>query len=384
MEKGVFVSVIIPVYNAEKYLRECLDSVVNQTLKDIEIICVDDGSTDGSKEILGNYREKDNRIIIITQENSGSGIARNTGVKLARGEFVAFMDADDYYPESTTLYKLYYAAVEHHVMICGGSFSSFKKEKEYRTVFDQDMYWGYTFEQDGEIEYSDYQFDYGYHRFIYNRQFLVENDLFFPPYLRFQDPPFFVAAMIAAKKFYAICDITYRYRKSDAAKTIISNKNKIRDSILGYTDVLRLAKQHSMDKLYCLSIKRCYRENWSILWTAEELRDPEIDDALKKLDAVIDLTMFDNSFGYLYKLRLLKEGYLPADCSAAEERIITAEGCNRNDPKLFDRINHMISMIPKLVAGGIRCFREHGVRYTWNRILVHLHFKSRYRVREKT
>ena len=89
------VSVIIPVYNTEQYLRECLDSVVNQTLKDIEIICVDDGSTDNSLAILREYKAKDSRIIVLTQENQFAGVARNHGMEAACGQYYAFMDADD-------------------------------------------------------------------------------------------------------------------------------------------------------------------------------------------------------------------------------------------------------------------------------------------------
>ncbi len=91
------VSVIIPVYNTEKYLRECLDSVVNQTLKDIEIICVDDGSTDSSPEILREYAEKDSRIKVFSQEKSNAGAARNVGLSMATGYYLAFLDSDDYY-----------------------------------------------------------------------------------------------------------------------------------------------------------------------------------------------------------------------------------------------------------------------------------------------
>ena len=90
------VSVIIPVYNVEKYLRECLDSVINQTLKDIEIICVNDGSTDNSLQILEEYAQKDERIKIIAQENKGQAVARNVGIKIAQGEFIGFLDSDDY------------------------------------------------------------------------------------------------------------------------------------------------------------------------------------------------------------------------------------------------------------------------------------------------
>ncbi|MBZ7980216.1 glycosyltransferase [Campylobacter sp. RM12642] len=90
------VSVIIPVYNTEKYLGECLDSVINQSLKEIEIICVDDGSTDNSLEILKEYAAKDNRITVLTQENLYAGVARNAGMMVASGEYYHFLDSDDW------------------------------------------------------------------------------------------------------------------------------------------------------------------------------------------------------------------------------------------------------------------------------------------------
>ena len=89
------VSVIIPVYNVEQYLEECLDSAVNQTLHDIEIICINDGSTDLSPEILEKYRVTDSRITVLDQENRGISAARNRGLQIARGEYIAFLDSDD-------------------------------------------------------------------------------------------------------------------------------------------------------------------------------------------------------------------------------------------------------------------------------------------------
>lgn len=89
------VSVIIPVYNQEKYLRKCLDSVCNQSLQNIEVICVNDGSTDNSKEILENYAKQDSRIHILSQKNQGAGAARNLGMQVARGKYLSFLDSDD-------------------------------------------------------------------------------------------------------------------------------------------------------------------------------------------------------------------------------------------------------------------------------------------------
>lgn len=89
------VSIIVPVYNVENYLRKCLDSLINQTLKNIEIICINDGSTDNSLSILEEYASKDERIIVINQENAGVSSARNRGLEIATGEYIAFVDADD-------------------------------------------------------------------------------------------------------------------------------------------------------------------------------------------------------------------------------------------------------------------------------------------------
>ena len=90
------VSIVIPIYNVEQYLRECLESVVNQTLKEIEIICVNDGSTDSSPEILKEYAEKDNRIKVISKPNSGYGHTMNVGIDAAIGEYIGIVESDDY------------------------------------------------------------------------------------------------------------------------------------------------------------------------------------------------------------------------------------------------------------------------------------------------
>ena len=90
------ISIIIPVYNVEKYLDECINSAVNQTFDDIEIICVNDGSTDGSLEIIEKHASKDKRIRIISQEHKGVGSARNAGLDAAKGKYIYFMDSDDY------------------------------------------------------------------------------------------------------------------------------------------------------------------------------------------------------------------------------------------------------------------------------------------------
>lgn len=114
------VSVIVPVYNMEKYLNECIDSLINQTLQDIEIICVDDGSKDNSLQILNEYARKDNRIKVIHKENGGVSSTKNAGIEAATGKYITFVDSDDWI-NLDGLEVLYNAAVENNAdIVCGG------------------------------------------------------------------------------------------------------------------------------------------------------------------------------------------------------------------------------------------------------------------------
>lgn len=116
------VSILVPVYKVEQYLEECLDSLVNQTLKDIEIVCVNDGSPDDSIKILERYKEKDPRIVIVSKENGGLPSARNAGLDVARGKYVGFVDADDYV--QLDMYEKMYEAAEREnseIVICGAN-----------------------------------------------------------------------------------------------------------------------------------------------------------------------------------------------------------------------------------------------------------------------
>ena len=121
------VSVVMPVYNVEPYLRQCLDSVINQTLKEIEIICVDDGSTDASLDILREYAAKDNRITVITQKNLYAGVARNAGLSQAKGEYLSFLDSDDFF-EPTLLEETYNLAEKEQSQIVFYQYKNYNHE----------------------------------------------------------------------------------------------------------------------------------------------------------------------------------------------------------------------------------------------------------------
>ena len=132
------ISIIIPVYNVEKYLRECLDSCVNQTLEDIEIICVDDASPDNSIKILEEYRQKDPRIKVLRhKENKKQGAARNKGLEVATGEYVWFVDSDDYI-DNNACQILYDAIKEFDVdMLCFSALRFYEESGERKYFYDK-------------------------------------------------------------------------------------------------------------------------------------------------------------------------------------------------------------------------------------------------------
>ena len=135
------VSIIVPTYNVEQYLVECMESIVNQTLQDIEIICVDDGSTDNSGKILDDYAQKDNRIKVIHKQNEGYGKAMNIGLDTATGEYIGIVEPDDYV--ALDMYEsLYKIAKENDVDFVKADYQSFIGEKEERTFYYVKLYNG--------------------------------------------------------------------------------------------------------------------------------------------------------------------------------------------------------------------------------------------------
>lgn len=259
--ENIKVSVIVPVYNSETYLKQCLDSIVTQTLKDIEIICINDGSTDDSGKILKEYAAKHNSLTILNQKNQGAGIARNKGIRAAKGKYVIFMDSDDYYPSSDVLEVLYDVAEKNRAFVVGSEFSivfpdgSVDEAEKFKN--DQFEY-GYYFEREGLIHFCDYQFDYGFHRFLFLRDFLICNDICFPNLSRFQDPPFLVDALSTAENIYAVKKIGYRYRLK--AEGVNWNVQKTRDLVSGILYIHDIAQKNGYDRLESLMQRRMAAE----------------------------------------------------------------------------------------------------------------------------
>lgn len=251
-KQTIKVSVVIPVYNVQEYLDKCVRSVLSQTIEGLEILFVDDGSTDNSLDILKKYQQLDARIRILSQTNQGAGNARNRAIENAGGEFVCFLDADDYWLEDTALEKLYDCAISKSVKICGGQYYIEKKGKirssnVYRMLGDK-------LNIGEKIEYAAYQYDFNYTNYIYDRDMLIKNHIFFPPYRSFEDPPFFVRAMSAAE-WFCIMDVPfYCYRVG--YKEIHYTEEIIVGQMQGMIDNLLFSKKRKFKKLHRLTYYR--------------------------------------------------------------------------------------------------------------------------------
>lgn len=269
------VSIIIPMHNSVEFLAETLASVEMQTLDDIEVICVNDASSDATMDVYRLFAGEDPRFKCIEfAENKGVAEARNAALCAADGEYIAFIDDDDWYPEPTTLEKLYRAASEHNAPIAGGSFSEF----DNRTNRVTENYSGkghlscFTFTEEGRVEYRDWQGDFGFQRFIFKRSLIEEHHLRFPQLIRHEDPVFLVRAMVAAGWFYAIPDVVYRYRFHHKPRML--SQEAIDDAFEAIAEILAIAYNNGYETLraYQVELLKVYAgDSFGLIFNEQEI-----------------------------------------------------------------------------------------------------------------
>lgn len=241
------VSVILPIYNVSQYLRECLDSVVRQTLKELEIICVNDGSTDNSLEIIEEYAAKDDRIVIITGPNGGYGKAMNKGLDRATGEYVGIVEPDDYV--SLTMFEdLYRIAVENQLDMVKADFYRFERNEHG----DMDMRYVYldsTKQRYGELLHPDQdpsiiRFTMNTWSGIYRRTMLDEYHIRHneTPGASYQDNGFFFQTMVHSKQAMIVNYPYYRNRQNNPNSSVNSRK-KVYCSNIEYAFIRNLLMQ---------------------------------------------------------------------------------------------------------------------------------------------
>lgn len=211
----VKVSVIMPVYNSQKNLQESIESVMNQSLKDIEVICVDDGSTDNSLEILNNLSKKYSKLKIYHQDHDGSGMARNYGINVAKGEYIAFLDSDDIYIDSIALETLYNLATTHDANMACGNLKRLSEDGELKENFNYKSNNYHYFDEHYAMLPEEYGVPWAFYKNIFKKSFLDENNIRFNNFIRGQDPIFLAQILTKIDLILGVNIDFYAYRVDD-------------------------------------------------------------------------------------------------------------------------------------------------------------------------
>ena len=226
MSNNPLISIIIPVYNVEKYLKECLNSVINQTYTNLEIILVDDGSTDSSGQMCDEFAKNDNRIKVIHQKNQGQAVARNKALDIMQGEYLAFIDSDDMVDE-TYMQTLFEIIQEYDTKIAMISFENFKNIKEVENIKKE------NFQNNSIISFSTEEFFRNYliskpkfHNFIW--RCLYHKDIFanlrFPIGIIYEDSSLYFDIFSTQNKIYISDKKLYFYRQRFSSSMHIFNE----------------------------------------------------------------------------------------------------------------------------------------------------------------
>ena len=225
----------MPIYNDADVVDKSIGSVIKQTIDDIELICVNDGSSDDSLKKLNEYSEKYDFIKVASQENQGSGKARNHAMSLATGEYIGFLDADDFFIDDDALERLYETAVSNDAtMVTGNILHDVDNPGEF-VPFKHLEY----FTEEKTILPEQYGIPWAFYKSIYKKDFLKNNNIQFPDLLRGQDVVFMAEVLKNVDKIYAVPSEVYAYVFYDAINRC-NTYNKLHDQIVHYKKVFDL------------------------------------------------------------------------------------------------------------------------------------------------
>lgn len=231
------ISIIIPCYNVEKYIKECLDSILIQELKEFEIICINDGSTDNTLEILNSYKEKYSNIKIINQSNKGLSTARNVGMKYAEGRYIYFVDADDFLSNDKALALIYNEAEKNKLDVLFFSFENFTDDEEMKEKFKKHFLNKKRNEVLDEVLTGKEMLDYFINTNQYyvtvwiqlvRKEFLLSNEIKFCDGIIYEDNLYTLELLLTATRVKCIDNILYKKRIREGS--IVTSKQSY-DSI---------------------------------------------------------------------------------------------------------------------------------------------------------
>lgn len=242
------VSIVVPVFNAEKHVSTCLDSILSQTLHNFEIICINDGSTDNSLNILEYYAKEDKRIKILTQENSGPGKARNLGIANAKGSLITFIDADDCFSNKNALMNLVRAQKKYNSDIVVGKISLIKanndKQLKVRGWSNVEPYRSYNI---SELYNNLFQsVSTPIFAKLFKKEIILNNNIRFHDYRASEDMLFVYTYLLNCKTLIFIKDFIINYKVFQEDSLSSFNSSNFMDCSGAYLDLKHLIQEKKM------------------------------------------------------------------------------------------------------------------------------------------
>ena len=297
------VSIIIPTYNVEAYLKECMDSVTRQTLKDIEIICINDGSTDGSLEILKEYADKDPRIVLVDKENEGYGVGMNIGLDKASGEYIGIVEPDDFVP--LNMYEdLYNTAKENDLDFVKADFYRFTRNCENGNM---ELIYNHL-DSTGEnynLVINPFEKPYitkfimntwsGIYRREYIEKYHIRHNT--TPGASFQDNGFFWQTFMYAKRCMFL-DKPYYMNRRDNPNSSVNNKQKVYCMNVEYDFIRDIFMQKGNEELwdrfkYYYNYKRYFSYIFTIGRISDEFKREYVERISKEMKRAVELDEID-------------------------------------------------------------------------------------------
>lgn len=375
------VSIVVPVYNVEKYLRQCLDSIINQTLKDIEVICVNDGSTDSSLLILKEYANRDARVRIIDKPNGGYGHSMNKGFDQAEGEYIGIVESDDY-ADLDMFEKLYACAKEHELDVVKSGFYYFYSKNGEQNIpnpIASHVMSARTFcPIEGfraKMEMVDFfNMKPTIWSAIYRKEFIRSNNIRFneTPGASYQDASFNFKVWVCAQRVRLMEESFLHYRQDNEASSI-NSPGKVYCICDEYDEMERFLDTHPYQKgkIEPLMVRVKYDSyNWNYERLSEPLQAEFIQrfcDDFKKHEA--DGTLQKGYFEW-YKWNTIQK-IMNNPQKYHQYQVMSKNGEEvplwQNDNEELVQITFRY-FIEKLI-GGYYCLQEHGIKYTWYNLM---------------
>jgi|GEM_PF-783849 len=428
------ISVIIPIYNVEDYIEETIDCILNQTLQDIEVLAIDDGSTDNSLEKLYEIAKKDSRVKVYHQENQGQGVARNFGIKNAKGKYIYFMDSDDII-DPETLKTCYETAQWNNadlVLFEGMSFfdEGMKFDQvlwdKYKALYHRKKFYSRVYS--GEDLYcmlsSSWDFIISPCMKLYSRKYILDNEVFFPENIKLEDNFFAVKSILEANRVKVLNNCFYKRRLRDNS-TMTSSSNEYKKFVGYHETACKLLEYIGTRPFKENTLRTAAFHAYQWFNNAYEVYNTKLTENEKNLTItdhnVTKITfpllspifmLYKKDFFSFYvssstvtanwrdvrkyrdesekyrlerdKYKQLMEAYMKGSEEGKKEldKIYHAVSVSSNDASKYKKqlddvhnsvsfkIGRAVTWLPRKIRGGIKCYRDNGFVYTFKRLFV--------------